>query len=367
MLALPLNYFNGIVNKMRKARLNILISLSITIGFSLFIDVFIQLRCNQSQYLETLVSIEENDAIQGLGKVHIGKQIDTRDRFWIYYDVLQSDFIKNGNDKRNDHFVTIVTQTTENHLHALVELCETWKGPVSVAVFVYGVDVYSALWKLAYYHLRVPKIKAKTTFHLVIIKHLTIDIALNLRKDVTVQSSSFINSNIEGFHYPYNLLRNVALHRVRNGFVFMIDIDMLPSNGLHETFLDYINHSSNITKYDRAHIVPAFEVRNESYIPKNKTQLLSYLQENNAQSYAKMSCKTCQADTDFGLWTKIAPEKMRGFTISRQSSSYEPFYILHKSVYPKFDERFVGRGKNRISQVSKTTFQHDLNKKWCVV
>lgn len=67
------------------------------------------------------------------------------------------------------------------------------------------------------------------------------------------------NYEIQKVEYPNNLLRNVGLSVCSNGFVFVVDIDMLPSQGLHEQFQRMITMKPFQRLQKFAYVVPAFE------------------------------------------------------------------------------------------------------------
>ena len=281
------------------------------------------------------------------------------DEFWIIEDFLISDYRKRTDNQQDDNSITLVTQTTSNHLHAMEMLSNAWKGPISVSVFMSGGDIESTLNEIFRYFYSVPKIRENTSFHLVILKQPPkVDADKNQnRPSVILDKSSdqqFINENKAGFRYPFNVLRNVALKQVERGYIFYTDIDMVPSTDLYDNFLHYISHIIEEERKTTAFVVAAFEARNDSYIPQVKNQLLKYLSDGNIRSYAIESCEICQSDTDYEKWKNLQTIHMSSYKIRRSTASYEPFYILHSSSYPSFDERFAGRGRNRQSQVKNT-------------
>ena len=61
--------------------------------------------------------------------------------------------------------VTLATQSSLDHLHWLPKIVETWRGPVSVAVFVPDIEFEAALLYIAKLRNCVIEVQHQVTFH----------------------------------------------------------------------------------------------------------------------------------------------------------------------------------------------------------
>ena len=63
--------------------------------------------------------------------------------------------------------VTLVTQSSLDHLHWLAESLKTWRGPVSVTVFVPDIEYEAALLYISKLRHCMVEIRNQVTFHLI--------------------------------------------------------------------------------------------------------------------------------------------------------------------------------------------------------
>ncbi|OQR75873.1 N-acetyllactosaminide beta-1, partial [Tropilaelaps mercedesae] len=154
--------------------------------------------------------------------------------------------------------------------------------------------------------------------------------------------------------YPVNLLRNVARRNVRSQFVFVVDIDLQVSQGLHDAFLAFAKDNSLFSRADHQEVfvVPAFEAAEHVTPPRNKAELLGLLERGAARPFYAELCHKCHKHTDYEAWTNAPSALDNKLEVLYQVSwkdPWEPFFIAHNSA-PLFDERFRQYGFNRISQ-----------------
>lgn len=220
-----------------------------------------------------------------------------------------------------DFDTTIVSQLSINRLSIFSRLLYQWSGPVSITM--YGND--SQVWEV---------MKYVTRFSLYKRRNLAIHFVLQ-----------------EGMFYPVNYLRNVALVNVRTKYVFLDDVDFLPSYGLHSRLQSYCKQLLN-TDVRRALVIPAFEtsVHNFSY-PSNKFDLLKLMNLTHVTTYCP-SCKhQTHAPTRYKVWyTSSYPYEIDW------AYHYEP-YIVVKSDVIQYNRRFMGYGWNKVSQIAELKAQ----------
>lgn len=81
--------------------------------------------------------------------------------------------------------------------------------------------------------------------------------------------------------YPHNVLRNAARKGAATEFVFLIDVDVMPSLHMREGFNDFAQrHSLYEPNNNKAvFVVPVFEIVKGHKCPNNKTELKASVKE----------------------------------------------------------------------------------------
>ena len=296
---------------------------------------------------------------------------------------IVNNFIQDVGFERNTVFsalrdtrpgVTIVTQCSVNNLHHLVTLHTNWEGRISLAVFTPGNHILIAAEILLKMYQCYPSMSGKISVHLVyplsrVQRHIhNDDSALqdvechNLQDFIrSITKDSTQNYATVGVKYPNNLLRNVALRNVRTEYVFVIDIDMLPSGNLHKQFTD-LSHSKTVKLSDTlVYVVPAFEIRTGKSIPRVKSELISMWNKDEIRPFYYEMCWKCQNVTNYDRWKLLSrTDNLEiGYEIEWKDP-WEPFFITHKEMV-FYDERFKQYGFNRISQVIYHTATYNLS------
>src|SRR3989338_1239586 len=133
-------------------------------------------------------------------------------------------FMRRGAYEPEDVDITLVTQTTPDRFHKLVELVLSWKGPVSVSVYI--KDPYSS------YQPETPLSQLPPEIRLVLSLYDNSP-ALSWFVDV-----HFVYAN--GTRYPANVLRNFAIARSRTPVFLMLDIDFVTSQSLHDHLREFL-------------------------------------------------------------------------------------------------------------------------------
>ena len=131
------------------------------------------------------------------------------------------------------HDVTLVTQATVEKLWLFPELCERWRGPLALTLWVPDVAVVEQAYATA--------TQAATSC-----------------ADATDGGSVSIHVEVQRSNeaYPVNRLRNIGLRSVNTSHVLVSDADFLPSRGLR----DAIRAKAHWLANDKlALVVPAFQ------------------------------------------------------------------------------------------------------------
>ncbi|KFZ51147.1 N-acetyllactosaminide beta-1,3-N-acetylglucosaminyltransferase, partial [Antrostomus carolinensis] len=126
-------------------------------------------------------------------------------------------------------------------------------------------------------------------------------------------------------------------------------------------------------------VLPAFEVRAGTRVPRTKVELRELWDSGDARPFYGTLCPRCQHPTDYGRWwalpptselrvayevpCQLPPDYGRWWALPPTSElrvayevpwrdPWEPFYVGSTRGVPPFDERFLQYGFNRISQVT---------------
>lgn len=246
--------------------------------------------------------------------------------------------------------VTLVTQCSQDHLPALISLAHQWKGPMSVAVFARLGQEWSTLLELAKLRLSDEFLRSVVVFSFV----WPVSAVGGLPpKPISIVQPNVSESNYNHSEaYPNNLLRNTARRASFTDFIFVIDVDMVPSDGLRQDFLHLARQNNwfqqNITSDRTVFVVPAFEGVS---IPKTKQGLIHAVEIGEVRPFYSQLCWKCHSLTDYKAWLHLPLHPLMSPSYDvLWKDPWEPFYISLNSV-PLYDERFKQYGFNRISQV----------------
>ena len=178
-----------------------------------------------------------------------------------------------------------------------------------------------------------------------------------MRNSINNLVSKFDNYAMNEYKYPNNLLRNTAVLASKTDYVFVIDIDMIPSSDLSRLFTQFIQifpalSKSNVPNHDEniVYVVPAFEIQGNITLPSNKNGLLLLWEAGFVRPFYYEMCWKCQKPTNFLLWKTFADPDLYVAYEVKWIDPWEPFFIAPRTM-PLFDERFQQYGFNRISQV----------------
>ncbi|XP_063172938.1 beta-1,4-glucuronyltransferase 1 [Candoia aspera] len=290
-----------------------------------------------------------------------GGTLDASGQYRIYRDMLWASW-----DGRDREDVVLVSHTSLSNLHHAQQLVERWQGPVSVALFAPGFDEVRLATAMVY-ALAVLCAPVRQLLRLHLVCHADQMAAFpeperddgefsHLRAcgDVFAKLAQLgagrrnYAMDAANASYPNNLLRNVAREAAGGRWVLVVDMDMVPSEGLREDFLALPKATDEGTP--RVFVVPAFEIRHTRRIPATKAELVQLYQVGEIRAFYEELCPRCQAPTNFSHWLNLpVGSSLRVAYKVAWRDPWEPFYVGASSV-PPFDERFKQYGFNRISQ-----------------
>lgn len=261
------------------------------------------------------------------------------------YQIVKNIFNRNRSVNLKSK-LTIVTHCSEDNLRYIIDLYQHWKGEISVSIFALDRQLPNLVRNLV--NIFFCYETHNVIFHIVF--------PLPVRTVILTDVDEFLPNctlpvRLEGASrylkllYPTNLLRNVALSSVSSAFFLMIDDSTLPNSDL------YFHFQSEIDKgflSKTAYILPSFEGDKNINLPSSKSELNRQWLAGRVRPYSVRNCWDWEKPTDYHRWKT----SNTSYEVNWQPM-WRPSFIARKNETPKFDERFLQYGFNRISQVRR--------------
>ncbi|XP_001516223.1 beta-1,4-glucuronyltransferase 1 isoform X1 [Ornithorhynchus anatinus] len=283
-----------------------------------------------------------------------GGVLDASGDYRVYRNLLRAEGVAGD--------LVLATHASLGNLPHLEGLVERWGGPVAVAIFAAGGKEAQLATVLAYaLGTLCGAVRARVTLHLVCPAGHEASVPeprepgefarLRSCPEVFAKLAAWagagpnyaLGANVS---YPNNLLRNLA--REEAGHALVVDVDMMPSEGLWAGLLELLALGAG--RAGTALVVPAFEIRRARRVPGTKAELLRLYQVGEVRAFYAELCPRCQAPTNYSRWLNLpSGGSLRPAYRVGWRDPWEPFYVAGGAV-PTFDERFRQYGFNRISQ-----------------
>ena len=233
--------------------------------------------------------------------------------------------------------ISLVVHLTIDRKEKLRIWCKDWRGPMSVSLYIRPQDTES-------------EVLSKITGIGCIQKHANIHIVTPGERILAAAATDMLT------HYPFNVMRNAALDGADTELVFLLDVDLQlrpkPTNmrtlseSVKEAELHLNNQDTNMNTSTRLYIVPAFETVSEKVVvPNTFDELMSQFNHQQSTLFYGHYCVACHHPTDVLRWTSGVDS---AYTV-RYVEDFEPYVVAHKSYLPRYDNRFIGRGWDKMS------------------
>lgn len=287
--------------------------------------------------------------------------------------------------------VCLASFATVNRISWLPWLMHSWTGPISVAMYTPGLD-YSIMRVVLRYMRSCYVSYSRVSIHALYPKD---DRPVIVSRSVDVSSlnctdpEGAVKEIIGNFRWrknntfmklPQNHLRNLARQSCDTNYKLVVDIDMVPSPLLYERLNLFLQMNAKCKKC--AFIIPVYEINSsEKILPVTKLSLLQLVSEHRAQQYHIQVFDKNQGNSKLKRW-EMAPLDTKDeamfwslsegtfentsesliletykqmpyrelYGIPTYEEYWEPILVLPYDA-PSFDERFVGFGFCRNSQV----------------
>lgn len=160
--------------------------------------------------------------------------------------------------------------------------------------------------------------------------------------------------------YPQNTMRNMARRHCKSRWVMCPDVDMVfPDAQLNGAPSFYTRLNTFLKNESRqncekcAYVLPLYEVEDLGFnrVPNSKKELLQYVANGSAQIYHSVTFPGNQRSSNLRVWEQMPlRNEIQEACPINYTLWYEPVYIVQHGS-PPFDERFIGYGVTRNSQV----------------
>ncbi|XP_053601734.1 beta-1,4-glucuronyltransferase 1-like [Plodia interpunctella] len=261
--------------------------------------------------------------------------------------------------------VTYATHASYEFLDNVEPLVKRWLAPVSLAIHAPGTDIGPTMDSIRYLRdcLGTNLIRKYVTFHLIFPNNHIPD---NIKDPIEFLESDpncpntppYVNVKLKKTYkrrknliYPVNIARNVARDAALTHFFLSSDVELYPSSGLVEKFLNMIARNAkplNTSRKPRVFPISLFEVADHVKAPSSKTEVQAMVKNKTAVSFHKFMCPSCHSMPNGRQWSKEEETGLMDvFHVGKRhgkSAHWEPIFIgTHQD--PHYDDRLSWEGK----------------------
>jgi hypothetical protein len=240
--------------------------------------------------------------------------------------------------------VEIVTQLSIDRIQRLETICSVWNGPIVAAILDEDRATEKASQQTAQQILQILEnvVTSRVGFH-------SLTTILVSREKSSGHCS-----------YPINGLRNIALQSATSEFVFLLDVDCIPSQDLFDSLVgtsEMKNSLRNLCiQYVGAVVVPCFEPSEDApFNPQNpftshEVRSLANLPSPQLRQFAINEFDRGHGATNYPVWLSWSDQSNRFLQYYQvdYQEGFEPFIIVARILAPPYCEELVGYGRNKI-------------------
>jgi len=231
----------------------------------------------------------------------------------------------------SEEAITIVTQCSVDRLPKLQALAEAWSGKISCAVHVPAGEADAAT-----------ALAAIDELHAAVSRGCAAKLGIVLYQEPANSAPHDDRTAWAAALYPINALRNAALRAAATEFVFLLDIDFVPSPGAHDALLPL---ARRLVKGREALVVPAIEVQSGAALPATRAEAKALFDSGRAEGFHMTRYPRGHQPTRFEHWFRAGEgEEYRvGYSLG-----FEPYVVARRAEVPAYDARFRGYGLNKV-------------------
>ena len=214
-----------------------------------------------------------------------------------------------------DYDVTLATHLDYNRLYLLERILGHWDGPASVAIHVTDSQAQEVVDFLL--HSKSLQNRVNVSYHFLF---------------------------RVGPSYPPNHARELAHRFVSTPYMFILDIDFVPSFGLYVSLKEKLKAGTFGNMEKTAVVMPAFGTDEENFtIPQSKSKMIQLLKDHAVEQFQQTVFYVGHGPTNYQKWINATEPY-----IVLWDNDYEPYYMVKTSVLT-FDHRFIARFHDKCS------------------
>ena len=282
---------------------------------------------------------------------------------------------ENDNDKI--YTITAFTQVSVNKLPRVKNIVRRWRAPVSCAVYLSTEQDMETL--IDFLEQQQQHLEDGMWWTNFVAFHVMVEPLV-----VVPNPDHTTNNKNTSKPYPVNILRSLALKHVQTDYVFLLDVDFVPSVGAHDRIARIMesmehkeqqqqqaqsNHTNNKDVNQHAktmYILPAFEqfpengtdvVNNVSSVPSTKKELFRAVNQKRVERFHKN--RGCHHFINYTKWfslTNTSTENQQRqsyhhqlYWVKYRNIHFEPYVVARKDYLPLFFPEYRGFGFNKAS------------------
>ncbi|XP_015593298.1 beta-1,4-glucuronyltransferase 1 [Cephus cinctus] len=230
--------------------------------------------------------------------------------------------------------LTLCTHATADQVYAVVELARRWEGPLSMAIFVPGMDAALAVSLLDRACHCEPEM-FKVSVHLVFPTGYPPALEPGIHPENNCAASDLQwreEETVRRIHdmvYPINVARNVARMKAYTNQVLVSDIELLPSKNLASGFLEMIR--GRVPRARVVFVTPVFEIESNEVPPSTKKELLAAARSGLAVYFHRFQCAHCQRFPGLTRWMlRPDPGRVKPLIVTKREfphHRWEPVFV----------------------------------------
>ena len=249
--------------------------------------------------------------VEDLGFFNINWKLSRWDSKYRYKFL---DFVVQGDkflELSKKYTVSVATQSSLERMHSIVDVSQHWTGPISLAVFIEGEEFILTKLYIKYLRHCFSHVKNQISFHLAYSRdyppvdgpNLSINYKQNCSNPKVFLSELLEYRNPETIRqkdktlYPQNHMRNQARRNCQTDYIYLIDVDIIPSIDMADNLEAFLRNSQ--CEKLCAYVIPVYEIDEKAIFPQNKSEMLKLTKNKMARPFHLQIFAPAQYSTNY--------------------------------------------------------------------
>ncbi|ORY07087.1 hypothetical protein K493DRAFT_366931 [Basidiobolus meristosporus CBS 931.73] len=233
-------------------------------------------------------------------------------------------FVQPPNIQFSEDTISLVAQFSVNRLARFEGVIKSWPGPISAVIYLTEASEIPILHNY-FQALEDPNLYDRVTLTLVKPRY----------------------DQLERYQYPINRLRNLGIKAAHTTYIYVMDVDFIPSPQLYQYARDHLVDMISKSTQPIAFVVPCVAIQ-ENYsgvFPATVADLQKLF--TNGDAYIT-DPRAGHGPTQYGLLLTPSIFRSKPYYEVCFESQWEPYYIVSKKgLHPLYDERFKNQGGDK--------------------